>query len=410
MAECGDIVVLGGGPAGLAAALAAARDGATVTLIESAGHVGGLCRTLSGDGCRFDLGGHIPFIHDVARVAWAEQLMDSPMRWIDRPVARVQHGRIVPGRYIDQMPQAPDDRVPDDGTAAGELGSRIGAGFRDHVVRPYVEKVDGWPLEVISADRSRKLRDEQQAPEGFWYPEGGIGALMDAMADGITRHGGDVRLGTPVTALSHENGRVTGITVGGDHPGTLTAPSIICAINPVALVDAASPPAPHGLLVPITMRAVTLVYLVADREQLTDEAWIQVADRRVPFSRIAEFRHWDPGLVPDGRTVLCAEVYGDATEDDPWWPLDDEALAQAVRDSLVDPLGWADDASGFRTLTVIRMPRAYPLVEAHRVDEVTRAPRWLMSLEGIELARGGTVMTAIAAGEAAVAGVTAGAR
>jgi hypothetical protein len=108
--------------------------------------------------------------------------------------------------------------------------------------------------------------------------------------------------------------------------------------------------------------------------------------------------------------VLCAEVYGDATEDDPWWPLDDEALAQAVRDSLVDPLGWADDASGFRTLTVIRMPRAYPLVEAHRVDEVTRAPRWLMSLEGIELARGGTVMTAIAAGEAAVAGVTAGAR
>ena len=41
------------------------------------------------------------------------------------------------------------------------------------------------------------------------------------------------------------------------------------------------------------------------------------------------------------------------------------------------------------------------------MDDVTRAPRWLMSLEGIELARGGTVMTAIAAGEAAVAGVAA---
>ena len=142
MAERGDIVVLGGGPAGLAAALAAARDGATVTLVESADHVGGLCRTLTEDGCRFDLGGHIPFIHDAARVAWAEHLMDSP------------------------IPEAPNDLVVDDGTAAGELGSHIGAGFRDHVVRPYMEKVDGWPLEVISADRSRKLRDEQQAPEG----------------------------------------------------------------------------------------------------------------------------------------------------------------------------------------------------------------------------------------------------
>jgi hypothetical protein len=66
-----------------------------------------------------------------------------------------------------------------------------------------------------------------------------------------------------------------------------------------------------------------------------------------------------------------------------------------------------DDASEFRLLKVVRMPRAYPLVEAHRVDDVTRAPRWLMSLEGIELARGGTVMSAIAAGEAAVAGVAA---
>ena len=407
MAERGDIVVLGGGPAGLAAALAAARDGATVTLVESADHVGGLCRTLTEDGCRFDLGGHIPFIHDAARVAWAEHLMDSPMRWIDRPVARVQHGRVVPGRYIDQISEAPNDLVVDDGTAAGELGSHIGAGFRDHVVRPYMEKVDGWPLEVISADRSRKLRDEQQAPEGFWYPAGGIGALMDAMADGIARHGGEVRLSTPVTALTHEDGRVTGVRVGGANPGTLTAPTVICAINPIAVVDAASPAAPDGLLVPITMRAVTLVYLTADREQLTDEAWIQVADRRVPFSRIAEFRHWDPGLVPDGRTVLCAEIYGEATDDDPWWPLDDETLAHAVRESLVDPLGWTDDASDFRMLKVIRMPRAYPLVEAHRVDDVTRAPRWLMSLEGIELARGGTVMTAIAAGEAAVAGVAA---
>jgi phytoene dehydrogenase-like protein len=72
-----DVVVLGAGPAGLAAALRAARAGASVTLVESAGHVGGLCRTLSSDGCRYDLGGHIPFMRTDDRVTWAEDLLDS---------------------------------------------------------------------------------------------------------------------------------------------------------------------------------------------------------------------------------------------------------------------------------------------------------------------------------------------
>ena len=332
------------------------------------------------------------------------------MLWVGRPVARVQHGRITPGRYIDQVPDAAHDLVPDDGTAAGELGSHVGVAFRDHVMRPYMEKVDGWPLEVISADRARKLRDEQQAPTGFWYPEGGIGALMDAMAHGVRQAGGHIRLGTRVTALHHDGGRVTAVAVQNGAVSVLEAPTVICAITPGAVVAAATPPAPGGLLVPVTQRAVTLVYLVADRERLTDEAWIQVADRRVPFSRIAEFRNWDPGLVPDGRTVLCAEVYGRADDDDPWWPLTDDQLVDAVIASLMDPLGWTDDTSDIRALRVIRMPRAYPLVEADRVHAVTHAPRWLAGLEGMELARGGTVVTAIEAGEAAVARVATGAR
>jgi protoporphyrinogen oxidase len=396
-----DVVVLGAGPAGLAAALRAVRSGGSVTLVEAGDQVGGLCRTMRSEGCRYDLGGHIPFLRSDDRVRWAEDLLGTDLIWVDRPVARVEDGRIRPGRYIDQQPHRVDDAVMPDGTAAGELGATVGAAFRDRVVRPYMEKVDGWTLEVIAADRAVKLRDEQRAPDGFWFPPGGIGSLMDAMEQAIRDAGGDVRLGTPMTSLRHAGGRVTGVEVGGGNPGFIEAGSVISAVTPGLVVRAADPAAPEGLLPDITMRAVALVYLVADRDPVGEEAWIQVSDPRVPFSRIAEFVNWDPGMVPAGRTVLCAEVYGSGAHDDPWWSLDDHGLARAVAGAMADPLGWVDDPSAFRMLRVVRLPRAYPLVEAWRVRDAMQAPLWLSSLEGLELARGGTVVTAIEAGESA---------
>lgn len=396
-----DVVVIGAGPAGLAAALRALRSGASVTVVEGASEVGGLCRTIEVDGCRIDIGGHIPFFRADARVAWAEEILNRPLRWINQPVARVEDGQVRPGRYIDQRPVDPPDRIPRDGTAAGELGATMGVACRDRIARPYMEKIDGWPLETISADRAQRLRDEQRAPEGFWFPAGGIGTLMDSMAGAIRRSGGAVLLDTPVTALRHDDGRALGVQVAGADPGTIHAHTVICAVAPEAIVRVATPPAPDGLRADITMRAVALVYLVADRERITGSAWVQVADPAVPFARIAEFAHWDPGMVPAGRTVLCAEVYMRGGDDDPLWAQDDVALSRACAQAVANPLGWVDDAAVLRPLHVIRLPRAYPLVEAWRLTEASRAQTWLAGLDGLEIARGGTVVTAIEAGEAA---------
>ena len=53
-----DVVILGGGPSGLAAAYEAAGQGAAVSVFERLDIVGGLARTIVFEGSRFDIGAH----------------------------------------------------------------------------------------------------------------------------------------------------------------------------------------------------------------------------------------------------------------------------------------------------------------------------------------------------------------
>jgi protoporphyrinogen oxidase len=53
-----DIVIVGGGPSGLAAGHEAISRGAKVTVLERLDRVGGLARTLDFQGSRFDIGPH----------------------------------------------------------------------------------------------------------------------------------------------------------------------------------------------------------------------------------------------------------------------------------------------------------------------------------------------------------------
>ena len=62
-----EVLILGGGLAGLAAGWAFTQAGRRVQVLEGGGAVGGLARTMVRDGFRFDLGGH-RFLTSDARV------------------------------------------------------------------------------------------------------------------------------------------------------------------------------------------------------------------------------------------------------------------------------------------------------------------------------------------------------
>ena len=403
-----DIVVLGAGPAGLGAALALARAGARPLVVEAADRPGGLCVTRRREGFGYDVGGHIPFVRDEGRRRWLADLLGDDLTWVDRPVACVRDGRVVPGRYLDQEAPRPAPPEPADGTAASYLRDRFSAATVEGLLRPYLEKVDDMPLERIPAIRTRRLLEGQSAPRGFWFPRGGIGRLMDAMAAAIVAAGGRVALGTRVSALEVPGGRVRAVRVE-DADGARRVPTggLVVAM-PAAVAARLAEPAPPAGVIPagLRMRAVCLVYLALERPSLTEEPWIQVADPRVPFARMAEPRNWSPELAPPGHTSLGLECYCGADPADPVWSLSDAELAARCARALAEPLGLLDDPAAARLLEVVRLPRAYPLVPVPDVARAAGPARWLDGLTGVRVAAGGAVIEAVEAGERGAAGLS----
>jgi protoporphyrinogen oxidase len=399
-----DVVVLGGGPAGLGAGLSLARAGARVAVLEAGREPGGLCRTVAAHGFMYDLGGHILFVRDPARLAWLRDLLGEDLVWVGRPVASVAGGRVEPGRYLDRRPDGFVAPPPDGTPASGldYLAERAGGrAWVDRWMRPYIEKIDGLPLERVPAARVERLLVGQAAPDGFWYPRWGVGQLMGAMAAALEAAGGRVHTGARATAL-----RVgpDGVEVEVEGHRGIAAEQIVVAVPAQTAARLVRPAAPHDLLPDLPMRAVCLVYLAMERDRLTEEPWIQVDDPGVPFARLAEMRNWSEDMAPRGRTVLCAECYCRADAADPVWSLGDEELGDACAAAL-DALGLAERPGAARLLEVVRMPRAYPVVPVEEIGRAMGPVRFLAALPGVEVAQGGAVIEAVDAGEAAAARV-----
>src|SRR4030042_2738392 len=73
----GDVVVVGGGPGGIGAAISAARNGADTVLIERYGYLGGVCT-----------GGLVTIIPLLTDYTGKQQIIGLTQEWIDRLIAR----------------------------------------------------------------------------------------------------------------------------------------------------------------------------------------------------------------------------------------------------------------------------------------------------------------------------------
>ncbi len=400
-----DVAVVGGGPAGLTTALALARGGHAVTLVESSGRLGGMAASITVDGVRCDLGSHR--LHPVATPE-VERLLVELLG--DDLQVRPRNGRIgLAGRWV-RFPLRPLDvvrslppgfalRAARD-AAMGPWRSRRGGGGDDTFAAvverglgpamvhefygPYAQKLWGVPADELAGDLARRriannapgriiaklARAARGAQPVFRYPRHGYGQIVESLVDRCARHGVELLTDATVASLDDVAGGLRlACSVAGEPPRSIEVDRVFWTASPTALARVSAAP-PSALARP-RHRSMVCLFLTYEGPRVTpyDAHYLPGLDS-LP-TRISEPTNYRDGDDPDDRTVLCAEIPCDPG--DTIATATPETLMARVADDL-RRLGVTDRepvAAHSQVLSAV-----YPVVTPADVEPVDQLLRW----------------------------------
>lgn len=402
------LLVVGGGLAGLAAAQTARRAGASAVVCEAADELGGLARSVREGGYTFDYSGHLLHLAKEQTRGLVDSLPYT-VEWdrLDRRSAVLMADTLIPYPFQLHLAHAPEairaecvaglpaepPQLPEDPSEIGFdewIMATLGGGIAKHFMNPYNEKLSGTPVSdmtcewlgrfvprpsreqiIEGAESKRVLSDGYNAR--FIYPsQGGIDHLVRALASGLE----DVRLSTAVERIDADR-RVAVTASGAELPweqgvvATAALPSIAGGVTPR--------PASAALADDLTARSVTCVNfgVRAVNDRFDGLQWIYLPENRFSSYRLGFFSRFSTAMAPPGHHSIYVEI-----SHDPGTSID-SLVSLATADLLAAGVIGAE--SDIEIVTPLAMPTAY-VIHTPRTSAIRRALLSELSEMGIETA------------------------
>ena len=221
-----DLVILGGGPAGVGAAFRAARAGHRVVVVERGQGPGGLAGSFELEGVRVDHGSHRlhpaiePRILADLRGLLGEELQRRPRngrlflegRWIRFPLRPADLARRLPPSFaVAAAREAATGwaRRPRADTFAEVLRAGLGPTMCERFYFPYARKLWGLDPAELAGEQARRrvtaasparllarlARGVGTGGSCFWYPRRGFGTISERLAEAAAAAGAELRFG-----------------------------------------------------------------------------------------------------------------------------------------------------------------------------------------------------------------------
>src|SRR5438552_5949869 len=230
-----DVIVIGAGAAGLAAADELTRKGARVLVLEARERIGGRCWTRHMAGLQVPVEVGAEFIHGEAKVTHA-LLKRARLAAIDssREQRQVINGRLRPMNAFAEAQRAVQGaQLARDVSFDALLERRRLPAKTKTFARMMVEGFDAADPRRVSAQSIIEEWGGGELGSSQPRPQGGYGALFDWLANSIVARGARLRLGAEVERVSWKRHVAT---VSGTF-GTAKAPRVIVTL-PLGVLQA----------------------------------------------------------------------------------------------------------------------------------------------------------------------------
>jgi len=314
------IAVLGAGPMGLAVAYQLARDGHQPVIFEADDRVGGMTASFDFGGIQIERYYHFHCTSDADFLTVLDELgLASRMRWTQtrmgywfgkrlqawgNPVALLRFrglGLIAKFRYglhaflcTRRNDWTPLDHVDARGWIRRWVGAEayevLWRKLFDYKFYDYADNLSAawiWSrIRRIGRSRYSLMREK------LGYLDGGSSTLLEGLHADIVRHGGEVRLSSPVQRIVIEQGKVCGVEVGGER---LAFDKVVSTV-PLPFVPRLAPDLPESILARFrALNNIAVVCVIAKlRCPVSGNFWVNTNDPDMDIPGIVEYTNLRP--------------------------------------------------------------------------------------------------------------------